>query len=76
MNMKYFIFFIIIISSSASFAYINETYDCKMKNFIGIDKDGMPKKWREQRFSFKWKDDFTIQFGKGAMSDLILLEDF
>ena len=49
--MKYFIFFIIIISSSVSFAYINETYDCKMKNFIGIDKDGMPKKWREQRLS-------------------------
>ena len=44
MNMKYFIFFIIIISSSASFAYINETYDCKMKNFISIDKDGIPKK--------------------------------
>ena len=74
MNMKYFIFIIIIISSSASFAYINETYDCKMKNFIGIDKDGMPKKWREQRFSFKWKDDFTIQFGKGGYFDNLTSE--
>ena len=72
--MKYFIFFIIIISSSASFAYINETYDCKMKNFIGIDKDGMPKKLREQRFSFKWKDDFTIQFGKGGYFDNLTSE--
>ena len=60
--------------SSASFAYINETYDCKMKNFIGIDKDGMPKKWREQRFSFKWKDDFTIQFGKGGYFDNLTSE--
>ncbi len=68
--MKYVIFLtIIFISYNVSHAYINETYDCKMKNFIGIDKDGMPKKWREQRFSFKWKDDFTIQFGKGGYFD-------
>ena len=50
MNMKYFIFFTIIISSSVSFAYINETYDCKMKNFIGIDKDGMPKNGENNDF--------------------------
>ena len=66
--MKYFLFIFIILISSQSFAYINETYDCKMKNFIGIDKDGLPKKWREQRFSFKWKDDFTIQFGKANIA--------
>ena len=65
--MKYVIFLtIIFISYNVSHAYINETYDCKMKNFIGIDKDGMPKKWREQRFSFKWKDDFTIQTFKAV----------
>ena len=73
--MKYVIFLtIIIISYNVSHAYINETYDCKMKNFIGIDKDGMTKKWREQRFSFKWKDDFTIQFGKGGYFDNLTSE--
>ena len=36
--------------------------------------DGMPKKWREQRFSFKWKDDFTIQFGKGGYFDNLTSE--
>tara|TARA_B100000029_G_scaffold484959_1_gene537765 strand:- start:146 stop:433 length:288 start_codon:yes stop_codon:yes gene_type:complete len=45
-----------------------------MKNFIGIDKDGLPKKWREQKFSFKWKDDFTIQFGKGGYFDNLTSE--
>ena len=73
--MKYAIFLtIIFISYNVSHAYINETYDCKMKNFIGNDKDGMPKKWREQRFSFKWKDDFTIQFGKGGYFDNLTSE--
>ena len=73
--MKYVIFLtIIFISYNVSHAYINETYDSKMKNFIGIDKDGKPKKWREQRFSFKWKDDFTIQFGKGGYFDNLTSE--
>tara|TARA_X000001036_G_scaffold237653_1_gene221716 strand:+ start:392 stop:787 length:396 start_codon:yes stop_codon:yes gene_type:complete len=72
--MKIFLFIFIILFSSHSFAYINETYDCKMRNFIGIDKDGLPKKWREQKFSFKWKDDFTIQFGKGGYFNQLVSE--
>ena len=72
--MKIFLFIFIILFSSNSFAYINETYDCKMRNFIGIDKDGLPKKWREQKFSFKWKDDFTIQFGKGGYFNQLVSE--
>ena len=72
--MKKFLLIITILISSQSYAYINETYDCKMKNFIGIDKDGLPKKWREQKFSFKWKDDFTIQFSKGGYFDNLTSE--
>ena len=73
--MKYIIFLtMIFIFYNVSHAYINETYDCKMKNFIGIDKDGMTKKWREQKFSFKWKDNFTIQFGKGGYFDNLTSE--
>ena len=72
--MKHILLIIAILISSQSYAYINETYDCKMKNFIGIDKDGLPKKWREQKFSFKWKDDFTIQFGKGGYFDNLTSE--
>ena len=55
-------------------AYIGETYDCKMKSFLGIDRDGLPKKWREQRFSFEWKEDFTIQFSKGGYFDNLISE--
>ena len=73
--MKYFLTVLLVIFiSNQAFAYINETYDCKMRNFIGIVKDGLPKKWREQRFSFKWKDDFTIQFGKGGYFDNLTSE--
>lgn len=72
--MKKILLIITILFSSQSHAYINETYDCKMKNFIGIDKDGLPKKWREQKFSFKWKDDFTIQFSKGGYFDNLTSE--
>ena len=64
----------ITIFSSSSWGYIGETYDCEMKSFIGIDTDGLPKKWREERFSFKWKDDFTIQFGKGGYFDNLTSE--
>ena len=67
------IIFVIIFSSSC-WGYIGETYDCEMKSFMGIDKDGLPKKWREQRFSFKWKEDFTIQFGKGGYFDNLTSE--
>ena len=47
--MRYFLFIFIILFCGHSFAYINETYDCKMKNFIGMDKDGFPKNKKSAR---------------------------
>ncbi len=73
--MKYF--YLIILCCffySNSFAYINDTYECKMKTFLGVDRDGTPKKWREQRFKFTWQEDFTIKFGKGGYFDDLLSE--
>ena len=69
-----FCFIAICFFSFEAFAYINETYECKMKTFVGIDRDGTPKKWREQRFTFKWNEDFTIQFSKGGYFDNLLSE--
>ena len=67
--MKLIISTILILIPITCFPYIGDSYDCKMKSFVGIDTDGIPKKWKEQRFSFKWKDDFTIQFGIGGYFD-------
>ena len=69
--MKYVIFLtIIFISYNVSHAYINETYDCKMKNFIGIDKDGMPKNGENKDFHLNGK--MILQFNLAKVDILII----
>ena len=70
----YFFILICLFISSKSYAYINDSYQCKMQTFMGIDTDGIPKKWREQRFTFTWQEDFTIKFGKGGYFDNLVSE--